>query len=337
MKAAAATAAFAVLLVTSVGLTACGADASPAPGAAGAVTARASAAQSASTTRYPVDVRNCGRTLHFDRAPTRVVSGWTTNTELLIELGLTHRIVGQYNTSSGTPAAKYAATEAKIPVLAKGAPSREALLAARPDLIWADGSYLFDGQQLPTIDDLRADGIQVLILDGFCTDDATRAAVRDVDTTLTSLGTIFGAQTAASRIRADIDRRLEGVAASVRSATPTPIAMISAFQGAVYTYDGVYSDIARLAGARNIYAGSLPAGKYFSELSVEDLIRKNPGTLVYLLSGGESEAKAREYLTARFPTVQAVRSGRISFLPQSDSTNLAGVDGVTTLATALRF
>ncbi|AEH09314.1 MULTISPECIES: ABC transporter substrate-binding protein [Protofrankia] len=319
------------LVASAVGLTACGSDSTTeGNGTVGAVSARATAGAG-----YPVDIQNCGRTLHFDRPPTRIVSGWTTSTELLIALGAAEKIVGQYNTSSGTPLPQYAEVEKKIPTLSASAPTREALLAARPDLIWADGSYLFDGQQLPTIDDLKAQGIQVLILSGFCTDDASKARVRDVDADLTALGRILGVTAKADELKADIDNRLRQVAAQIAGRAPVPVALISSFNGTIYTYEGVYSDIARLAGATNIYAGILPAGKYYGQLSVEDITKKDPATLVYLLSGSESEESARKYLTTTFPTLDAVKNNKLVFLPQSYSTNLSGVDGVVRLAAAL--
>ncbi|WP_045877302.1 ABC transporter substrate-binding protein [Pseudofrankia sp. DC12] len=318
--------------LTSVALlTACGGSTTPSRSS----TATQPAANVASRASYPVDVTNCGRTLHFDHAPARVISGWPTSSDLLVALGLGKAVVGQYNTSQGTPAAAQAAAVDAIPVLAENAPSREQLLAARPDLIWADGSYLFDGQQLPTINDLAAGGTQVMILSGFCTDDATRAKVTDVQADLTTLGKIFGVPDRAARLNADIGARLDAVTAKTGGLPPMTVAMISTFDGSIYTYGGVYTDIATRAGARNIYAGTLPAGQYYGELSKERLLKDDPATLVYLLSGGESESDARAFLTKTLPTMTAVRAGKIAFLPQWDSTNLAGIQGVETLAAAL--
>ncbi|WP_250289657.1 ABC transporter substrate-binding protein [Frankia sp. CiP1_Cm_nod1] len=318
------------LLATAMASTACGDSSAPSstpagqqPGAVG------------SQAGYPVSVNNCGRTLRFDRAPTRVISGWPTNTDLLAALGLGEKIVGQYNTSNGSPEPAYAAAVTAIPVLSESAPTREQLLAARPDLIWADGSYLFDGQQLPTLDDLTARGTPVLILSGFCTDDATRAKVTDVTTDLNTLGRIFGVEEKAAQLSSDIDTRLAAVTAKVDGQPPVPVAMISTYNGSIYTYDGVYTDIARRAGARNIYAGALPAGQYYGELSKETIIKDDPATLVYLLSGGESQTDARTFLARTLPTVTAVRTSTIVFLPQWNSTNLAGVQGVEALAAAL--
>lgn len=314
----------AFLLSGALLMTACGGSPAPTPAAA-----------DGGQKGFPVTVTNCGRTLHFDRAPSRVVSGWPTSTDLLAALGLTDRVVGQYNTSNGTAAAAYAAAVADVPDLGEAAPSREQLLAVRPDLIWADGSYLFDGRQLPTIDELAAQGTQVMILSGFCTDDATRATVTDVKTDLAALGRIFGVQTKARELAGQVDARLGAVAAKVDGKPPVPVAMISSFGGAIYTYEGVYSDIAALAGATNVYAGTLPAGQYYGELSKESILQKDPDTVVYLLSGGETQASARTALAETLPTVTAVRTGHVVFLPQWNSTNLAGVDGVETLAAAL--
>ncbi len=56
---------------------------------------------------------------------------------------------------------------------------------------------------------------------------------------------------------------------------------------------------------------------------------------MYLLSGGESQTDARTFLARTLPTVTAVRTSTIVFLPQWNSTNLAGVQGVEALAAAL--
>ena len=278
---------------------------------------------------------NCGRTLHFDAPPTRIVSGWPTSTELLIALGATDALVGQYNTNTGEPGQEYAAAYAKVPVLGEGAPSRERLVAAAPQLIWADGEYLFDGTALPTIAELAAQGIQVMVLSGFCGTDASGAKVRDVVTDVTALGKILGRPADADRLVAGIDDRLDTVARRVAGQPVEPVALVTMFDRQLYVYEGVYSDIATLAGATNIYTGVLPKGSYYGELSVEDIIKRDPATLVYLLSGGETEAAARDYLTKTLPTVAAVRTGSVVFLPQNDSTNLRGIAGVETLAAAL--
>ena len=286
---------------------------------------------------FPVQVQNCGRTVTFDAPPQRIVSGWPTSTELLLELGLGDRLVGQYNTVSagGDPLPEYADAFAEVPVLSEAAPTREALLTAAPDLIWADGSYLFDGQQLPTIDELTDAGTQVLVLSGFC-EDGGPSQVTDVDTDLDTLGAALGVEDDTDALRTDVDDELAAIEADTAGATPVDAAIISTYEGTVYTYEGVYSDMVTRAGGTNVLAGTLPEGSYFGELSVEELTAADPGTLLYLLSAGETEDGVRAQLAADFPTLGAVTADRFVFLPQIDSTNLRVVAGVRSLANQLR-
>ncbi len=319
----------ALIALGAVGLTGCGSSST--------ASMRTAAVKAATPTgvSYPLEVRNCGRTLHFDRAPQRIVSGWPSSTELLIDLGVGERVVGKYNTASGAADDAHATAYGAIPTLGENAPSRESLLAARPDLIWADGDYLFDGKQLPTIEELNADGIQVMILSGFCTSDATKATIRDVDTDLNALGNILDVPAKADELLAQADATLNQTSERVAGSPPVPVAMISNYEGTIYAYEGVYSDLARLAGANNVYAGVLPKSQYYAEISAEDLLRRNPSTIVYLTSGTETEAQAKAFLAKKFATLSAVRDGKVVVLPQVDATNLRGVRGVQSLAAAL--
>lgn len=285
---------------------------------------------------YPVTVENCGRTVTFDAPPERVVSGWPTSTELLIELGLEGRLAGQYNTTSslGGPREEYAQAYDAVEVLSEAAPSREVLLSAEPDLVWADGTYLFDGQQLPTVEELAGSGIQVLVLSGFC-DDGGTSSVDDVFTDLDTLGTALGVGEDTDALAAEVEERLAAVAEATEGRPVVDAAVVSTYEGVVYTYEGVYSDMLDRAGGRNVLAGSLPEGDYFGELSAEELIAADPGALVYLLSEGESEQDARDLLRADYPEVAAVAEDRLVFVPQIDSTNLRVVDGVESLAEQL--
>lgn len=324
------------LLLTLPGLASCGSGDEPAvPAAATSATSAPSEPVGAArrTATYPVTVENCGRDVTFTEAPQRIVSGWITGTELLLELGQQDRIVGIYNTSSfGVPRSEYAAAYDELAVLSEAAPSKEALLAAEPDLIYADGNYLFDGTQLPTVEELARSGTNVLVLSGFC-DDGGASAVLDVEEDLAALGPALDVPDAAAEVAAEVDQRLSAVAPVPGGA---PVTVLSSFDGTVYAYEGVYTDILERAGASNAYAGTLPSGTFFGEVSIEDVTQKNPATMLYLLSGDESPEAAKGYLDQTFPTVDAVNAGRVVYLPQEDSSNLRGVDGVEQVASELR-
>ena len=283
---------------------------------------------------WPRTVENCGREVTIDAPPERIVSGWPTSTETLLELGAADRISGQYNTSNGEPTDKHLDAYAEIKVLGEGGLGREQLLAAEPDLIWADGSYLFDGTQLPTIEDLQADGIPVLILSGFCTGDASGSTVEDLFTDLDTIGQALGLEEEAADLAVNARARLDAVSAT--AGADQDIAMFGVFDGVVYGYDGVYSDMARTVGARNTFAGTFPEGSYFGEVSKEALIAQDPDALVYLYSSAGDRDGAEDYLRSTFSNLQAVTNDRIVLLPAIDSTNLRVLDGVETLAEGLQ-
>ncbi|WP_250445195.1 ABC transporter substrate-binding protein [Actinotalea sp. C106] len=300
-----------------------------------ATTPTTSEVDGAEVTAEQVSVQNCGRTVTLDEPAQRIVSGWTTSTEVLLAVDQGDRLVGQYNSSNGTPSEEYADAFAEIPVLSATALSREQLAAAQPDLIWADGEYLFDGSQLPTIDELASQGTQVLVLSGFCGDDATAATVEDVFTDLDAIGTLLGESSATEVLADQLRERLQAVETRIADQPESPLVFLADYEGVLYTYDGVYTDIAEKAGGHNLYAGELPPGQYYSEISREDVLTRDPGTIVLLTGPGADTEAAVAGLSELLPGVTAVSEGRVVTMPESDSTNLRVVDGVERLSQAL--
>jgi iron complex transport system substrate-binding protein len=90
----------------------------------------------AESTSYPLTLENCGRTITFDKAPSRAVSIGQSNTEILLSLGLADKVVGTGVWFS--PVMKeFAAENAKIPRLADNDPSFESVVGTKPDLVTA--------------------------------------------------------------------------------------------------------------------------------------------------------------------------------------------------------
>ncbi|WP_440694128.1 ABC transporter substrate-binding protein [Clavibacter nebraskensis] len=289
-------------------------------------------APAAAAAAGPVSVDSCDRTLSFRTGPERIVSLWPAVTEMLLELGAGDRIVGQAFTDQSPPLDRYRDAYDRVPVLATGAVDRETLLAAHPDLIVADGEYHFDGTELPTIDDLAALGIRVYVISSFCHGQVTTGHVDDAATDLASLGTLLGAGDAADRAIADERSRLAAVDARVAGTDPVDLAVLQIFDGSVYAdARGLYSDVVARAGGRNVYEDALPADQYYAEVSVEDVARRDPATIVYLYSTDAERDSVRADLEARLPGVRAVRDGRLLALPSTDFIGSRAVDGVVAL------
>lgn len=299
-------------------------------------TSRSTTAHAAHSTGYPLTVTNCGRTLDLPQAPQRIVSLWPTITEMLIALGAGERIAGQAFTDQSAPLQKYKAAFAKVKVLATNAVSRETLLAARPDLIIADGEYHFNGKELPTIADLGKLGIPVYIISSFCNGAVTTGKVADVKTDLASLGTMLDVSARAATLTTQVTGRLAKAAAQVGGKVAVPLVLCQVYDTALYAdAEGLYSDVVRLAGGTNLFDGQLPKNQYYAQVSIEDVAKKNPGTIVYLYNTDAEKASTLAYLRKTLPTVAAVKNNRLIALSAADFIDLRAVEGVTALASAL--
>jgi len=317
-------AAVSLAVLTSLALGACSA---PGPVAAAA---------KESSTPQPANEKNCGRQLHFDTPPQRIISLWPAVTEMLIALGVKDRVVGQAFTDQSPPLAEYADAYKSIPVLATNSVSRETLMNSRPELIVADGEYHFNGTELPTIEELNKLGVQVYIISSFCNGQTTTGHVTDAATDLAALGRITGAEGTAKTL---IDRQLtelEKAAKKITGAEPVPLALVQFYDNALYAdARGLYSDVVERAGGKNIYENDLPAGQYYAQIAAEDLARKNPGTLVYLYNSEEDKAAQLAAIREKLPTVDAVRNNRLYPLPSTDFIGSRAVDGVRELSALL--
>ncbi|MEU8606969.1 hypothetical protein AB0C29_03085 [Actinoplanes sp. NPDC048791] len=97
-------------------------------------------APSAST--GPVTLANCGAPLTVTKPPARAVTMNQPATEIMLALGLQDRMIGTAYLDDAI-LSQYAAAYGKIPVLAKEYPSKEKLLEAEPDFVYASFSSAF--------------------------------------------------------------------------------------------------------------------------------------------------------------------------------------------------
>lgn len=94
----------------------------------------------AEPTQYPLTLENCGQTVTFDKAPSRVVSAGQSETEILLSLGLADKIVGTA-VWLGPVLKGFEAENAKIKRLADYDPSFESVIATEPELVTAQFEY----------------------------------------------------------------------------------------------------------------------------------------------------------------------------------------------------
>ena len=88
----------------------------------------------AAETGYPLTLRNCGRQITINKAPTKTVSIGQSSTEILYMLGLADRVAGTA-LWVGPVLKGYEEVNAGIARLADNDPSFESVLAKKPDII----------------------------------------------------------------------------------------------------------------------------------------------------------------------------------------------------------
>lgn len=91
----------------------------------------------AAKTEYPLTIKNCGRDITFNQAPTRVATVGQNSTEILYSLGLADRVVGT-SLWFGPVLDAYKAANEKVAVIAQNIPSFEGIVAKNQ--IWSPAS-----------------------------------------------------------------------------------------------------------------------------------------------------------------------------------------------------
>jgi iron complex transport system substrate-binding protein len=221
--------------------------------------------------------------------PARVVSLAPSLTEILWALGAGERVVGVCAQCDYPPAV------AALPrVGGYLAPSVEAVIAARPDLVVVVPS---PGNR-EAVRALERVGVRVLVVHDRTLADL-RAAVRTIAGAL-------GLGTAGERLVTEIDRGLAAVHARVAGLPPRRVLLVVGHSPLVVAGAGTLQDeLVTIAGGTNVAAD---VGQAWPQISPEVVVARAPEVIVDAAMG--TEAGGRE-LFAALTTVPAVRDHRV--------------------------
>lgn len=296
-------------------------------------------------TRYPLTIENCGQQITFEHAPERVVPLDPLTAEFMLRLGLGDRIVGAGLTNGDPVAPDLLATYATLPVLSTDAPpSREVLLAAKPDLVLDNFPffYLDPNSGFASAEQLAAQGAAVYTLTARCTGNETTRKLTDLFTDVSNLGAIFAVQDRAATLVAQMRERLATVQAKIAGLPPVKVLIYEDGKSPLEVYGpGALSDVVQTAGGQNVF-GDLP--DELNLLSAEEVAVANPDVIIVLDHQGSPpmsmtaaltfEEKV-EVLKSTFPDSNAVKNDRFVSLPyQQIYASLQNIDGVEALARA---
>lgn len=262
-----------------------------------------------------------GRPTDFtlSHTPERVLVSYPGATELLIDLGLTDRIIGTVAPYGAEPPA-YRDAYAALPILsAPYVPSREELTALRPDLIigW---SHHFTPEALGDVYAYFDRGVGAYIVP---------ATVRKGHPTLeetvypfiADMGHIFGVEERAKNYTTALQSRVAAVEQRSEARGRRFSAIILQAHGtSLYSMYGpayIIDDIARKAGADNI------VDRQMRSVGPERVLGFAPDVIIYVNPKDISEEEARAELRSdpNLQNMKAVRENRIIVVNFSDVNN----------------
>lgn len=354
----------AALLAIALLATACGSSSSTAgtgQTAASSAPPAASSAATAARTSYPLTIDNCGSQQVFTAPPKRVLimSGASVaEVESFIALGLQGSVIANAQSYGVSDDPSMVAAIKAVPTggvtLNKSfdVPA-EQTLALKPDLVVSTWSGGFDGKSgFATREQLTAAGINSLVPEVNCANgkpDATpaeKAAYADAKVTtafdfLSLLGQIFDVQDKAAATVADLQARLDAVAAKVQGQPARSVLIVFPGMSMMTTNGvpavfagGVFDDIVARAGGVNAFAGKDNA--YLTNINAEALTAAKVDVLaVGSFTPQEKPEEEAAKILKQFPSWQAARTN--TYVTVSDGVYLGPsiVAGIEKLAKAI--
>ncbi|WP_430470998.1 ABC transporter substrate-binding protein [Thalassospira lucentensis] len=249
----------------------------------------ASVSQNASATDYPLTLENCGRTVIFDHAPTRVVSLGQSNTEILYMLGLADRVVGTAVWFNPV-AEEYREANAKIPRLADNDPSFESVVGQKPDLVTNQYQWhVGPNGAVGTIKQFSELSIPVYTAPADCVGkdnttggDGTRIDAFSMDLiyrTITEIAQIFDVEERGAELTADLRAREQAARDRVSDVDGRGISALFWFSSAELDVDpfvagqkGAPAYIANVLGVKNV----IDSDDEWPKVGWETIARSNP-------------------------------------------------------------
>lgn len=243
-------------------------------------------------TEYPltVDVYNAeGEKLSvtFESAPERIVSTQLSITELLLELGLKDKIVGIMDNDNPVEEELQAELDDLTSLGYKSTISKEAILAADPDIVMGKSTRMFTDNAIGTVESYLEQGINVYTQ--LASVDVIDQSLDNILEDIRTIGKIFDVQEAANAyadsLEEQLNATLESVSAKTEGQEETSVILMAGFQDGTYlAYSSTMNSV--LLSAVNA-VNVLDAGG--NGMTLENLISLNPDAIIYVTSNRYAE------------------------------------------------
>lgn len=270
-------------------------------------------------------VRNCGVDTAFPSPAQRMFVNDGNLISMILALGAQDQVVAVSSIQRDAETLrKHYGTEAVdgLNSVAPEYPSRETVLAQRPDVMVAGWNYGYDEASNLTPASLAKDGIAAYVLTESCRQVDGAAARGTVEpwtalrTDLTDLGAITGRTERATEVTADLDGRLAALNAAPEPATAPTVFLFDSGTDTVFSSGkfGAPQAILEAAGTRNILDD---VADTWTKVSWERLAAADPDAIMFVDYPGQSYEQKVELLRTKpgINALRAVRESRFLNLP----------------------
>jgi iron complex transport system substrate-binding protein len=268
---------------------------------------------SARTIQDPV-----GRTLTVPEDPGRVVALAPSITEIVFELGQSHRLVGATRYSNYPPDADSLPKVGSYVQL-----SLEKIVALKPDLCIA----IKDGNPKPVVDRLQAMQIPVYVVNPH--------NLETVVKTMQALGRLLNAAEKANRLTLAIEERLQRVRIGVAKRNLSPRVFIQIGISPIISIGSntFIHDLIRTAGGINVAAGSAS----YPRFSREQVMALSPDVMIITSMARRAAFEKVKREWRHYEQIPAVRNQRIHLVDSDifDRPSPRLIDALELLATLI--
>lgn len=237
----------------------------------------------------------------FDKAPERVITTNQTATELMLDLGLGDKLVGTCyldNPILDRLKDKYS----KVKVLSDKYPTKEQVLALKPDLIFGWKS-VFAPKVLGDFNEWHDRGVNTLVQRNTVKT-VGNYTVDNLYKDINDIGLIFNIQDRTNEYVKNLKDRLKTIEDKTSKLKDKKKVLIleenKDGQFRVYGKNDLVSDMVEKAGAINIEEKS-------GTISTEGIVATNPDAIIYIHSGDGKESNSKE-LTKVFTDNKALKN-----------------------------
>jgi iron complex transport system substrate-binding protein len=288
-------------------------------------------------TGFPVSIENCGIVTTYSHPPKRAFTMNQATTEIMLALGLQGRMVGTAFLDDAI-LAEFADAYQTIQIRATGYPSRDDLLEAKPDFVYAAYPSAFS-EDVEGMRGLLRSGADSYLSPSGCEerDRSSPASMETVFGEIRDIARIFGVLPRAEHLIETYRTDLAAIREQI-GAVNAPVRVLWYDSGAppfVGACCGTPNEILRLAGAQNIFSDVRGS---WATVSWDEVVARNPEVVVLVNSSWSLVSQKRQWLSAISARagIDAVKHQRFVTVDFSDSTpGIRNITAVRRVAEAL--